>query len=163
MTLLSRKTDYALLILSYLHQHAEGGCAREIAERYGLSRAFVANILKDMCHKGFVVSHRGVKGGYVLARPLGRINLAELLQALEDRFQLTSCTGRHDAVSTDGCSLEPVCPIKGPMAEVHARMMEMFAKVSLADLLRPHLPPAAFQPGLAPLPMREAFPVGTAP
>src|SRR5262245_4711677 len=156
MTLLSRKTDYALLILSYLHQHADGGCAREIADRFGLSRAFVANILKELCQKGFVVSHRGVKGGYVLQRPLGQINLAELLQALEDRFQLASCTGHHDPVTNDGCSLEPVCPIKGPMAEVHARMMEVFRKVSIADLLQPHLPITTFQPVLATLPLAGA-------
>ena len=45
MTLMSRKVDYALLILSFLDQKAEGGCAREIADRYGLSKGFVANIL----------------------------------------------------------------------------------------------------------------------
>ena len=63
MTLLSRKTDYALLILWYLHGHPTGGCARTIAEHFGLSRAFVANILKELCQKGFVGSHRGVNGG----------------------------------------------------------------------------------------------------
>src|SRR5262245_47070916 len=44
MTLFSRKADYALLILSYLFRRPEGGNARAIAEQYGLSRAFVANI-----------------------------------------------------------------------------------------------------------------------
>lgn len=163
MTLLSRKTDYALLILSYLHQKAEGGCARQIADRYGLSRAFVANILKELCQNGFVASHRGVKGGYVLQRPLEQVTLAELLEALEDRFHLASCTGRHDPVENDGCSLEPVCPIKGPMGEVHARVMEVFRRVNLADLLQPHLPITTFQPVLSPLPMRETCPAGAAP
>ena len=55
MTLLSRKADYALLILSYLSEKAVGGTARAIAEQFGLSRAFVANILKELCQKGFVV------------------------------------------------------------------------------------------------------------
>ena len=68
MTLLSRKADYALLILSFLHQRPEGENARAIAEKFGLSRPFVANILKELCQKGFVTSHRGVRGGYVLKR-----------------------------------------------------------------------------------------------
>ena len=47
MALLNRKIDYALLILCYLHHKADGGCAREIAGHFGLSRPFVANILKE--------------------------------------------------------------------------------------------------------------------
>ena len=49
VALLSRKADYALLILSYLHYHPEGGCAREIWERFGLKKAFTANVLKLLC------------------------------------------------------------------------------------------------------------------
>ena len=39
MTLLSRKADYALLILSYLHQHKTGGTARAIAEQINYATA----------------------------------------------------------------------------------------------------------------------------
>ena len=34
MTLLTRKVDYAILVLLHLHEHGEGACAREIAERF---------------------------------------------------------------------------------------------------------------------------------
>ena len=63
------------------------GSAREIAARFELSRAFVANILKLLCGKGFVTSHRGVKGGYVLERPADEVTLAELMDALDDSFE----------------------------------------------------------------------------
>src|SRR6476659_6086161 len=118
MTLLTRKVDYAILVLSYLHQKMEGGCAREIADRFGLSRAFVANILKDLCHRGFVTSHRGVKGGYVLQRPAREVNLAELMEALGDPFRFAACT----QTNADGCSLRGVCPVTGPIAEIHNRI-----------------------------------------
>ena len=45
MPLLTRKVDYAILVLNYLHHNAEGGCAREIADRYRLSRAIWARAL----------------------------------------------------------------------------------------------------------------------
>src|SRR5262249_6942649 len=67
MPLLSRKVDYALLILAYLHREPGGGCARQISERFGLSRPFVANILKELCQKRFLTSHRGGRGGFGLA------------------------------------------------------------------------------------------------
>src|SRR3954469_21235496 len=116
MPLLTRKVDYAILVLSYLHHHAEGGCAREIADRFRLSRPFVANILKELCQKGFVTSHRGVKGGYALARPANSISLAQLLEPVEDGFRLTACNPSPHA-GGDSCSLTDVCTIHGPMAE----------------------------------------------
>ena len=92
MTLLSRKADYALLILSYLHRKPVGGNARAIAQQFGLSRAFVANILKELCHNGYVTSHRGVKGGYVLHPSAADVTLAELLESIDERFRLTMCS-----------------------------------------------------------------------
>jgi Rrf2 family transcriptional regulator, cysteine metabolism repressor len=135
MTLLSRKADYALLILSHLHHAADGGNARAIAERFGLSRAFVANILKELCHKGYVASTRGVKGGYSLLRPARDVTLAELLESIDEGFRLTVCNGHSDMPAAgDGCSLEHICPLKGPLAEIHRRLADVLRGVTLAEL-----------------------------
>lgn len=148
MTLLSRKADYALLILSYLHRHPGGGNARAIAERYGLSRPFVANILKELCHKGYVASHRGVKGGYALLRSPRDVTLAELLEAIEEGFKLTVCNGHaaHPPAAADNCSLEHVCPVKGPIAEIHRRLTDVLRGVTLAELFDPAGPPPTVLP-----------------
>jgi Rrf2 family protein len=135
-TLLSKKTDYALLILSHLSERAGGGSAREIADRFGLSKAFLANILKELCQKEFLVSHRGVKGGYALARPADRISLAELLEALEDGWKLTTCTGEEDEDEHE-CTVHNLCPIRGPLNEIHRAMIGALQGVSLADVFRP--------------------------
>jgi Rrf2 family protein len=137
MALMSRKVDYALLVLSYLHQHPGGKCAREAAEHFGLSRAFVANILKELCQKGFVSSHRGARGGYVLRRPLDQLSLAEMMEALDDTFHLAECT-REPA--GDGCCFVDVCPVRDPIAEVHRRVAELLRQVTLAELLGAGLP-----------------------
>jgi Rrf2 family protein len=131
MTLLSRKVDYALLILSYLHRRAEGGSAREIAARFELSRPFVANILKVLCHKGFVTSHRGVKGGYALARAPEHVRLADLMEALDDRFYLAECSRSEP---TENCTLTHVCPLRSAVAEVHRRIRDLLSRVTLAEL-----------------------------
>lgn len=155
MTLLSRKTDYALLILSFLHTHPEGGCARTIAESFGLSRAFMANILKELCQKGFVTSHRGVKGGYGLQRPAEEITLAELLENLEDGFHLAACNSHpHPVGGEEACAILNTCPIRGPIGELHRRILETLSGVTLADIFQPHLPMATFQPVLATLGLR---------
>ncbi len=132
MALLSRKIDYALLILSYLHHTPEGGCARAIADRFGLSRAFVANILKTLCCKGFVVSERGMKGGYALQKAPADVSLADLIDSLEGPFQLTECCQESP---DDGCQLFGRCPVQGSVAEAHRRVRDVLASVTLAELV----------------------------
>jgi Rrf2 family transcriptional regulator, cysteine metabolism repressor len=144
VTLLSRKADYALLILSYLFQHKTGGTARVIAEQFGLPKSFVANILKELCQKKFVASHRGVKGGYALARDAGTISLAELLEAMEEGFRLTVCNHTPEAApADDACSHAGSCTVKGPMAEVHQRLMGVLRGVMLTELFDPKAKPSA--------------------
>lgn len=142
MTLLSRKADYALLILSYLHEHKTGGTARAVAEQFGLSRPFVANILKQLCQKKLVVSHRGVKGGYALARDASSVTLADLLEAVEEDFRLTVCNNSEHAHDVT-CEHSGTCTVKGPLAEVHARLVGVLRGVSLADVFETGARPSA--------------------
>jgi Rrf2 family protein len=147
-TLLSKKTDYALLILSHLSERPAGGSAREIADRFGLSKGFLANILKELCQKGFLDSHRGVKGGYTLARPADRISLAELLESLEDGWKLTTCSGQGDDDDHD-CTVHNLCPIRGPLNEIHKAIVGALRNVTLADVMRHQAPITTFQPVLS--------------
>lgn len=130
MALFSRKVDYALLILSYLHHRPEGGCAREIAERFRLKPAFAANVLKLLCRRGLVVSHRGVHGGYALARPADQIVLCDLLDLLGEPFHLAECN------APPGCCMEQACPVRGAVADLDERIRSVLRGVTLADLCR---------------------------
>lgn len=152
MSLMSRKVDYALLVFAYLDQRREGGCAREIAGRFGLNRGFLANILKELCRAGYLASHRGVKGGYVLRRPLEQATLAELMDALDEPFHLAECT---QSPSNGQCGLLAVCPVKGVIAEVHGRIRDVLRGVTLADVVRPKLAQASAIPGLNLLPPEQ--------
>jgi len=136
MPLLNRKVDYALLILCYLHHKPEGGCARAIASGFNISRPFVANILKDLCHQGFVHSQRGVKGGYSLREETGQRSLADLIDALDDTLQLAEC---NTADPGECCSLAAQCPIRAPIAEIHQRMRALLESVKLVDLFNKSL------------------------
>lgn len=138
MTLLTRKVDYAILVLSHLNEHEDGACARELAARFNLSRPFVANILKELCTKGYVSSSRGVKGGYTLLRPLESVTLAEFMDSMEPHpVRLAHCTHTE---SDDGCSHVGICPVRLPIMEIHHRIRAVLDGVTLAELFRmkPH-------------------------
>jgi Rrf2 family protein len=140
MTLLNRKVDYALLILSHLYHATGGESTRTIAESFGLSKPFAANILKELCREGVVTSQRGVKGGYALVPGAAKMSLAELLRRIGEQFELTVCSGEHEAAAS--CALESVCPVKSPLAEIHQRVHDVFRNVTLQELFLSNLRPA---------------------
>ncbi len=132
MGFLSRKVDYGLLVLYSLSQCEEGGSARTISDQFGLSRAFVANILKSLRKKGLIESQRGVKGGYSLKISPEEIFLTDLMDALDEPFHLAECCQESP---DESCSVFGRCPIKGPIAEFHSRIRNMLGSISLADLI----------------------------
>ena len=72
MIVLTRKTDYALVAMAHLAHHPgeEGiSSARDIADRYHVPLPVLMNILKTLNREGLVISVRGARGGYRLARP----------------------------------------------------------------------------------------------
>lgn len=143
MILLNRKIDYALLLLCYLYHKRTGACAREIADHYRLSRPFVANVLKELCRKGFVTSQRGVRGGYGAVAGLGPTSLAHLLDSLEDPVRLAEC---NQKLPEECCHLEATCPIRGPIEDVHLRIRDVLEKVTLAEIFAKYPPAEAGLP-----------------
>ena len=55
----------------------------EIAERQGIPRPFLHQILLGLKNRGMVTSKRGRHGGYMLAMPAGGISVAAVVQATQ--------------------------------------------------------------------------------
>jgi Rrf2 family protein len=85
----------------------------EIAEREGLSPAYVAKLMRLLRRRGLVASARGRSGGYALARPGVEISVGEALAALGDPlFSSMYCGKFHgdqtSCVHLDGCSIRSI-------------------------------------------------------
>lgn len=86
---------------------------RDIAEREGLSVAYVEKILWSLGRSGIVESVRGPKGGYRLTRPSSEISLGQVLRVLggvpSEQEICSQFTGNQDTcVHHDDCGLRPV-------------------------------------------------------
>lgn len=135
---LTRKTDLALVALAYLAQrHLDqepGASAREIADAFAFPLPQLGNVLKELARARIVTSTRGASGGYELTADPRRIRLIEVLTAMEGPLHLTRCADRLHVVG-QGCEIEAICPISGPVRRLQQRMAKMLEDVSLADLL----------------------------
>jgi FeS assembly SUF system regulator len=108
MIRMSKLTDYAIVLLAHLARSDRTLTAQELAERSGVPAPTVSKLCKELSKAGIVVSHRGRRGGYGLARPADQISVAQIVEALEGPIALTECS----APGGDPCGLEPVCPAK---------------------------------------------------
>jgi Rrf2 family protein len=78
------KSRYAVVALSELARSgADPVPIGQIAERRGIPVQFLEQLFSTLRRAGILVSHRGAKGGYTLARPADEITVLEVVQALD--------------------------------------------------------------------------------
>ena len=70
MVRLGKLTDYGLVLMTCIARSdaASLRTARDLAQESHLPLSTVSKLLKELLHCGLLVSHRGIKGGYILAR-----------------------------------------------------------------------------------------------
>lgn len=131
MLRISKLTDYGTLIAAEMASRpGQRVSASELAGALGLGPATVSKILKALARHGLVNSHRGSQGGYELARLPTQINLADLVDALEEQaFGLTECSA-HSGI----CGLESDCRIRASWQRINAAVRKALQAVSIADL-----------------------------
>lgn len=130
---LTRESEYALLALTYLA--AADGTApvsvNEIAEARKLPVHFLAKILQKLGRDRIVTGGRGRGRGYVLARPIDRIKLADVLRAVEPPENMNSCL-----LWQGYCGDANPCPLHHRLKPVHRHIRELLGSVSLADYVK---------------------------
>jgi Rrf2 family protein len=133
---ISAKVDYATRVLLTLAA-GDGTAIRgeALATAQGLPVRFIENTLVDLKRAGLVTSHRGVDGGYRLARPAKEIAIADIIRALEG--PLAEVHGlRPDQRSYDGAAEH----LQEVWVALRAAMRDVLEEVTLDRVLSGKLP-----------------------
>lgn len=134
MIRINRETDYGIVILSLMAVDAgQRYSAAWLAERRGLPLPVVSKVLKQLVKAGLLVSYRGAKGGYGLARPTDQVNVAEIIAALEGPISLTECVEG----GVDACQYSPRCVVSTNWSRINHVVQEALEKVTLRDMTVP--------------------------
>jgi FeS assembly SUF system regulator len=130
---LSKTTDYGIVLLARLAQDpgAEPRNARELAQSSDLPVPMVSKVLKALAREGLLVSQRGSKGGYRLAREPEDLTVSEMIRVLEGPVALTDC-----AIGPALCEHETMCAVREPWQLISRVVEQALADVTLADLVR---------------------------
>jgi len=133
MLRLSKLTDYATVILSFMaRDKVQAHTAMEIAAATGIALPTVSKILKLLVKAKVLMSTRGAKGGYALARMPEKISVATVISALEGPIALTECS-----ISHQGCEQASGCDIRGNWSLINQTIHDALESVTLADMIRP--------------------------
>lgn len=132
MIRITRLTDYGIVLLTHIASSPEWRLHNvpDLSEVTCLPLPTVGKILKSLAKGGVLTSHRGVKGGYALARRPEEINVVEIITALDGPIAITDCS---DTVNGQ-CDYERHCGVRGNWQRINIAVREALEKITLADM-----------------------------
>lgn len=135
--MLSQKAKYALKALFVLgeHQGTEPVMIAEVADRAGVPRKFLEQILLEMKRRGIVHSVRGKFGGYTLGRKPEDITFAEVLRVIDGPLALSPCASVTAYRKCDDCDDETTCAIRRVLLAVRDSTAGILERHTLAQAL----------------------------
>ncbi|HXV25355.1 MAG TPA: SUF system Fe-S cluster assembly regulator [Alphaproteobacteria bacterium] len=134
MIRLSRLADYGLVLMGRMAvEPSTVHTAVGLAEDTQLPMPTVAKLLVRLTQGGLLISHRGAKGGYELARGASAITVADIVVAVDGPIALTQCLEHGPG----NCEVEPICPTRHGWNRLNDAVKRALTEVSLAELARP--------------------------
>jgi Rrf2 family protein len=120
MISVTSKSRYAIVALAELARTGDDRPVpiATIAERRGMPVQFLEQLFSTLRRNGVLDSHRGMRGGYTLARPADEVTVLEVVQALDGRVG-------EEGKEAGGIWAEGVDALRG-----------VFSQTTIADIAR---------------------------
>jgi FeS assembly SUF system regulator len=133
MLRLSKMADYGTVVLTALVREPQRSrSAAEIAAAIRVPVPTVSKILKILARSGLVVSLRGARGGYLLARPATEISLADIIGAMDGPIGMTECS-----VTPGLCIQESGCAVRANWQKINHAVLGVLREMTLDQMVAP--------------------------
>lgn len=134
---ISAKSDYAVraAIVLALAKADEPVKADTIARSQEIPLKFLLNILSELKRDRIVTSHRGIHGGFLLARPATEITVADVIRAMEGPLASV-----HEILPENVHYPPPSESLQQVWVAVRASLRSVLETVTIADLASGSLP-----------------------
>ena len=129
---LSTKARYGLKAMVDLSVNFGGGymSTANLAQQQGISESYLEQLIASLKKAGLVTSVRGAQGGYSLSRPPDKINVGEVLRALEGSTDVMNCVSSTGVTCSNACS----CSARPLWLKLQQRIDEVLDTTTLADM-----------------------------
>ena len=129
---LSTKARYATRFMLDLAVHNKDGFVslKEIAERQEVSWKYLWNLIGPLKTSGLINSERGSQGGYKLAKPIDKINLKDIVSAVEGPLCLVDCIENPSL-----CKRVNNCVTREIWSETSTKIQQYLESITLEDMV----------------------------
>jgi Rrf2 family protein len=129
----SASIEYAIHGLVYLavSRSPNAVLLSAVARATAVPESYLRKVFQLMARAGLVASHRGVKGGFTLARGAAEISLADVVQAIDGALPTYTCMReKRKCTDTDLCLVSEI------FAQARQRMEEVLGGTSIETVAK---------------------------
>ena len=128
---LTTKGRYAVTAMLDLALHAQKGPVSlgDISDRQSISVSYLEQLFAKLRRSSLVSSVRGPGGGYQLSRGMETIQVAQVIDAVNESVDATRCQGLGDCHAGDTCLTHHL------WCDLSQQIHEFLSGISLADLV----------------------------
>jgi Rrf2 family iron-sulfur cluster assembly transcriptional regulator len=129
---LTTKGRYAVTAMIDLSIHQANGpvTLKSISDNQGISLSYLEQLFAKMRKSELVTGTRGPGGGYVLARDVDQISIAEIVVAVDEPLDITRCEGMQN------CHEGKRCLTHGLWSELSDQLYGFLSGIALGELMR---------------------------
>ncbi len=129
--LVTREADYAVRTVLYLGKNLDRTISvTEIARAMHIPKSFLAKILQRLVRSDILLSTRGVKGGFRLAKRPTEISLLAVMEAIQGPAGINVC-----AIDSKKCRLSSTCSVHPVWVDIRKEVEKRLQKQTIAGLL----------------------------
>ncbi len=130
MLQLTRKADYGLRLMLAVGGSPSGTTTTaEAAQRQQMPYAYLRKVAQTLVSHGLLVSERGVRGGFTLARPAETISVLDIVRAFESTALNLCCT------EPPRCDRRDICPVYPVWVEAQSEVERVLGGCRLSSLI----------------------------
>lgn len=132
---ITQEADYAVRIVYCLARSGVRMDARTISGEMHVTLRFTLKILGKLAQNGIVVSYKGNKGGYELARTANEITMLDVIVAVEGPYRLSRCIGTEQ--ESCGCTIGDAgcCAFQHVFGRISESINQQLREVNFAKLI----------------------------
>ncbi len=131
---ISTKGRYALRVLVDLAENAgeKFVSLKDIAERQGISKKYLEQIIPPLNSAGFLITGRGFQGGYKLSKSPSEYTVGDILRVTEGRLSPVACLDNDVNYCDRSGNCETLFVWQGLMDVIE----EYLDSITLSDIIR---------------------------
>lgn len=129
---LTTKGRYAVTAMLDLALHGTSGpvALAAVAQRQGISQPYLEQLFVKLRQAGLVRGVRGPGGGFLLGDPPAQIDLAAIVDAVDEHLEATRCGGAGNCQDGDQCLTHAV------WTDLSERIRDFLCNITLSDLVQ---------------------------